>query len=195
MIEGQFYHIYNRGNNREDIFLEEKNYMYFLQKFDKYLGDKVSIYSYCLMPNHFHFLIKINEGLNLSAKNNSGLTILEKSFKNFFISYAKSVNKKYKRTGSLFQYKFKRKLVDDYGYLTALISYIHQNPIRAQLCDKEEDWKFSSYKDITENIEKRLDIKIRIKEVLELFDGLSGFHEYNSNYKDYIKTRDFLFNA
>ena len=61
MEQGSFYHIYNRGNNKQDIFFEEKNYDLFLKNFDKYLSSFVDVYAYCLMPNHFHFLIKIKE--------------------------------------------------------------------------------------------------------------------------------------
>ena len=61
MEESAYYHIYNRGNNKENIFTEEDNYIYFLSKYDKYLGNLVDTYSYCLMPNHFHLLIKVKE--------------------------------------------------------------------------------------------------------------------------------------
>ena len=59
--EGKFYHIYNQGNNKENIFYSLENYEYFLYKFDGYLSDLVEVYAYCLMPNHFHFLIRIKE--------------------------------------------------------------------------------------------------------------------------------------
>jgi len=58
---GKFYHIYNQGNNRENIFYSSDNYEYFLHKFDEYLSDFVDVYAYCLMPNHFHFLIRVKE--------------------------------------------------------------------------------------------------------------------------------------
>ena len=61
MQPGCFYHIYNRGNNRQNIFFEERNYLYFLRLFEKYLFNLVDVYAYCLMPNHFHFLIKIKD--------------------------------------------------------------------------------------------------------------------------------------
>ena len=61
MEEGNFYHIYNRGNNKQPIFFEKKNYYHFLNRFDKYLSSFLDIYAYCLMPNHFHFLAKIRE--------------------------------------------------------------------------------------------------------------------------------------
>ena len=68
MEPGNFYHIYNRGNNKENIFFEEKNYYYFLKKFDEYLSAFSDVYAYCLMPNHFHFLIKIKETSNKTSE-------------------------------------------------------------------------------------------------------------------------------
>ena len=59
--EGKFYHIYNRGNNRETLFYTEANYKYFLKKYDKYLSEYIDTYAYCLLPNHFHLLISVKE--------------------------------------------------------------------------------------------------------------------------------------
>ena len=69
-----YYHLYNRGNNKELIFFEDDNYNYFLSQFKKYVSPYCETYSYCLMPNHFHFFIRINEE-----------ALFEKGIKNFFI--------------------------------------------------------------------------------------------------------------
>ena len=61
LFEGQFYHIYNRGNNKENIFFNENNYNYFLKKYDFYFLDYLDIYCYCLLPNHFHLLVRVKE--------------------------------------------------------------------------------------------------------------------------------------
>ncbi len=83
---GKYYHIYNRGNNKENIFFELKNYEYFLKKFCYYLEKYVDIYAYCLMPNHFHFLIQVKETLSdTQIKYSSNLTIIEKAFRDFFM--------------------------------------------------------------------------------------------------------------
>ncbi|MDB5227104.1 MAG: hypothetical protein JWN78_1297 [Bacteroidota bacterium] len=66
---GEFYHLFNRGNNREIIFYTDENYHYFLRQFDKYLTGFIDIYAYCLLPNHFHFLIKIKEEEEISKIN------------------------------------------------------------------------------------------------------------------------------
>ncbi len=120
MEPGSYYHIYNRGNNREIIFREDENYRFFLLRYKKYLAAYVTTHAYCLMPNHFHFLDRINDDKSLAQRTSGKLTPLEKAFRDFFISYAKSFNKRYGRTGSLFQYKFKRKLADDLAYARGL---------------------------------------------------------------------------
>lgn len=178
--QGSFYHIYNRGNNKEAIFFEERNYNLFLNNFDKYLSSLVEVYAYCLMPNHFHFLIKIKEQQTSEVPKTSEvllktgskkLTPVEKAFKDFFISYAKSINKAYHRTGSLFQAKFKKKEITDDGYFTTIIQYIHANPVKAKLCSKYRDYKYSSYNAIVETGST----KIKRKEVLEWFGNQEIF--------------------
>lgn len=103
MIEfGKYYHIYNRGNNREDLFKEEKNYDYFLKLYAHHIDPIAETFAYCLMKNHFHLLIKIKEKEEIERhakflKLGKSLDPLQ-SFKNFFISYSKSINKSYGRT-------------------------------------------------------------------------------------------------
>ncbi len=182
MNEGVSYHIYNRGNNREKIFFEEENYHYFLQQHQKYLSNYVDTYAYCLMPNHFHFALRIKETSKVletfEVSKSKKLTPLEKAFRDFFISYAKSINKRYERTGSLFQYKFKRKPVTNADYLMRLIMYIHANPVDAKLCSDFEDWRFSSYNAVLGD----MPTEIKRHEVLELFDGRKNFIAWHKEY-------------
>lgn len=178
MIEGRYYHIFNRGNNRDALFYDVENYQYFIDKFRHYLDDFVEVYAYCLMKTHFHFLIKIK---NHPPANNSEnakpklLTPVEKAFRDFFISYAKSINKKYHRTGSLFQYKFKRKEIDNDFYLKNIIRYIHLNPVVAGLCNRPEEYEHSSYNKILS-----MDASwIKVDEIIELFGNLGQFKQFN----------------
>src|SRR6516225_5320626 len=105
---GNFYHIYNRGNNKENIFKEERNYLYFLELWKKYIVPIADNYCYSLLPNHFHFLLYTKE--NVEAKK------LRQGFSNIFNTYAKSINRAHERTGSLFQERFGRKVIDDENY-------------------------------------------------------------------------------
>jgi REP element-mobilizing transposase RayT len=147
MEQDRYYHIYNRGNNNDTLFYEDENYDYFIKKYRFYLDKYVDTLCYCLMKTHFHFLIKVKDiEPNISDINpKSNLTPLEKAFKDFFISYAKSINKKYHRTGSLFQYKFKRKEITDNFYLKNIIRYIHYNPVVSGYCLDPEYYAYSSY--------------------------------------------------
>ncbi|NVO01127.1 MAG: transposase [Bacteroidetes bacterium] len=178
MIEGGYYHVFNRGNNGDIIFYEEENYDYFLKKFRQYLDPFVDVFSYCLMNNHFHFLIRIKENEKLQYQNLTkqlALTPIEKAFRDFFISYAKSINKKYHRTGSLFQYKFKRKQIEDEIYLKNLIRYIHLNPVEAGICSVASDYNFSSFNAITKNDCEWLGSK----EIIEMFEDINNFKAFH----------------
>lgn len=181
MEPGEYYHIYNRSNNRELLFKEHENYLFFLRKFGDYLKMHVDTYAYCLMPNHFHFLIRINE-----LTNQDDLIL---AFKNFFISYVKSINEKYSRTGSLFQAKFKKKQVEEEHYLTGLIHYIHSNPIKAGLCKNFVDWPYSSYSSLIS--EKFTHLKR--EEVLDWFNGKEDFVTFHQQNIDYSTIKDYAF--
>jgi len=135
----RFYHIFNRGNNFENIFYKPKNYLYFLQKYDLYLSDYIDTYAYCLLPNHFHLLVKTKDSIFLKDRilNNSeeiGKAVSEQ-FRYFFISYAMSINIQEGRNGSLFLKNFKRILVDNEQYLKQMIYYIHYNPLKHNITD------------------------------------------------------------
>lgn len=154
-----YYHIYNRGNNGETIFLSDDNFNFFLSRWQKYIQPFVNVLSYCLMPNHFHFLIKVKSEEQI--KLNKSLTkplrlgkaescdvnsILEKQFQKFFMSYVHAFNRQQNRTGSLFQKRFKRIEISSNEYLTKIIHYIHHNPIHHGFVGSYEKWKYSSYR-------------------------------------------------
>ncbi len=133
---GNYYHVYNRGNNRQLIFFERDNYIYFLRQLRNHLiTNGVDIIAYCLMPNHYHLLVY------LQTDNFSEL------MQSFSLSYTKAINKRYHRVGSLFQGRFQAIHVDQEEYLLHLTRYIHLNPVSANLVKKAEEWEFSSYQD------------------------------------------------
>jgi putative transposase len=154
----EFYHIYNRGNNKEKIFFEPENYAFFLRTFLKYFPLALAeIHAFCLMPNYYHFLVRFIKDLDVSTR-----------MKYFGISYAKAVNNRYERTGHLFEGRFKIKHVDSDEYLLHLSRYIHLNPFFAQLVTKAEGWKYSSYRKYLSNSNSRSFSPVSIGKLREL---------------------------
>ncbi len=130
-----YYHLFNRSINEEKIFYKEDNYLYFLKKYHK-LTKYIDTLAYCLMPTHFHFLVKIiNEDTNK----------LKRAIGDLLSGYTKAINRQLNRHGSLFQQHTKANIIKDQKQLVASVHYIHQNPSRAELVKKLEDWVFSSY--------------------------------------------------
>jgi putative transposase len=154
---GLYYHIYNRGNNRENVFFEECNYRYFLQLYLKYVEPIAWTFAYCLLRNHFHFLVRIKDltGGPLEPLNSgdplghlSGLIELpnpSRQFSHFFNAYTRTINQRYHRTGALFQRPFGRIPVTTDAYFARLIVYIHQNPQKHGFVEDFRDWPYSSY--------------------------------------------------
>ena len=137
------YHLYNRGNNKQDIFFQERNYDFFKQKAFQELGSQVDILAYCLMPNHFHFLISTKVTLDGTKLSDSLRTLLS--------SYTRAIQKQERITGSLFQQNSKFKELVSNEYASTCFHYIHQNPLRAGLAVKLEDWPHQSFKEYWEN--------------------------------------------
>ncbi|MDR9409649.1 MAG: transposase [Balneolaceae bacterium] len=157
-VRENIYHIYNRGNNKQNIFFEEKNYHFFLQKMRTHLLLHCHLLAWCLMPNHFHWMIQVRhdyetiENEQPSENKSPVVQPLNKSVSTLLSSYTKAVNNMYDRTGSLFQRRTKSKnlspgLKTDNNYPLICFLYIHQNPIRSGLVENFGDWPFSSYQD------------------------------------------------
>ncbi len=141
----RFFHVYNRGVNRGNIFLTRRQYDLFLALMKKHHApEELSILAYCLMPNHYHFI--------LHQKTQYAIA---RYVRNVCDAFVKTVNRAVGRSGHLFGGSYKIKLIDDQAYLTHLTRYIHRNPIHARIVQKAEDWRFSSYRTYlgTENAE------------------------------------------
>jgi len=151
-----FYHIYNRGNNKAPIFFNRDNYIFFLRKVRKYFLAELDVLAYCLMPNHFHFLVYTRADFERKKYSDSLKIMLR--------SYTRAINKQENRSGSLFQQNTKMKLLksnthgmtqshamshkyQQIGDPFICFHYIHQNPVRAGLVSSMGNWEFSSYKD------------------------------------------------
>lgn len=146
LLENEIYHIYNQGNNKQQLFYQERNYDYFLRLTNKFIAPYCDILSYCLMPNHFHFMIYSNsESITKIKQGGNETTQLSNGFRKLQVSFALAINKQENRTGSLFRQHAKAKLIDNEQHALTCFHYIHQNPIKANLAANIADWKFSSY--------------------------------------------------
>jgi REP element-mobilizing transposase RayT len=135
--QGGYYHIYNRGNRKQDLFLEEIDYIGYLERLRKCKEKhKISVICYCLMPNHIHLLLRQDSE-----------NPLYKFIQSLHTSYSMYFNRKYDKVGHLFQGRFKQKELDKDEYLLQLSSYIHLNPLIDGLVEKLEDYQWSSYPD------------------------------------------------
>ena len=152
---GSFYHIYNRGNNREKIFYSRANYLYFMKKAHQALEPYSSTLAWCLMPNHFHYLVRTND-------DNFSTAGLSRNIGIWLRSYTRAINRQEGRTGSLFQQHTKAKELAsrDGNYPLVCFHYIHYNPIKAGLVNKLEDWEFSSYREYYGLRESRVNINL-----------------------------------
>ena len=166
--EGQYYHIYNRGNNKENIFIEEKNYGYFLEKLKKYIVPIADIYAYCLLKNHFHIVLRIKDRADIPEKFKEKVYL---PFSNLFNAYSKSINKAYNRTGSLFQEHLQRNRIENENYLKQLIIYVHLNPVKHRFTDNFGTYLHSSYRSYLSDKHSSIDRQF----ILELFDDLGNF--------------------
>ena len=180
---GNIYHVYNKAIGSELLFRKEDDYYFFLQKLERYIFPVAEIYSYCLMPNHFHLLIKIRSDEDViknlkRISNYAGVKILHQTFSNFLNSYAKSYNKVHKRAGRLFLYPFKRILVEEDEYLLTLINYIHRNPIHHGLVKNFSDWKYSSYNTLLSNGLTKISRDYVLSKFVSI-DEFIAFHEQN----------------
>lgn len=140
-----FYHVFNRGNNRQIIFPQQRNYSFFILKLKSILDKYCHIVAYCLMPNHFHLLLYIDEtSVGLQVKSKPLLQVLEQKLGTLQSSYTRAINNQESKSGSLFQTKIKVvELEDDHAF--TCFHYIHQNPLKANLAENFTEWPFSSY--------------------------------------------------
>jgi REP element-mobilizing transposase RayT len=132
---GGHYHLYNRGCHRASIFRQPQNYLFVLRRVKQYLGElELSLIAYCLMPNHYHFLVRQEAGQP------AGLLV-----QRVFNSYSKAYNRLYQHTGTLFEGNYRVKPVLQTAHLLQLCRYIHANPVKDGLVAQPGDWLYSNY--------------------------------------------------
>jgi len=166
---GNYYHIYNRGFDRSSIFREEDNYLFVLRKLKNYLAQlELTVIAYCLMPNHYHWLIRQNGDFS------AGLLA-----QRVFNGYTKAYNLRYNRSGTLFQGPYKVQKINNIDHLLNLCRYIHCNPVKDGLLSKLENWPYSNY---LEWVGKRKGSLVEKKFVSQHFSSPKEYEIYCDNY-------------
>jgi putative transposase len=198
--EHGIYHVYNRTNNLEKLFLSDENRLFFLKKYKEHLSAYLDTYCWCLLPNHFHLLVRVKPHKTITATikgkefNERSLTekkfleqqctlseLTEHGFKRFFQSYSLAFNKRHQRKGNLFYKPFKRVEVNKETHFTQAIVYIHANPVKHGLIKDFTLYEWSSWQSLLSNGETQL---LR-NEVLDWFGNKAGFiktHKELTNY-------------
>jgi putative transposase len=181
---GKYYHIYNRGNNGIDLFYEIENYKHFLRLYEKYIDPVAETYAWCLMKNHFHILVYIKETeeidstkLEYSSTDKPKIVSASKQFSNLFNAYTLAMNKRYNRTGSLFEKNFRRKVVNSETYFQKLVFYIHNNPVHHKFAENIIEYPWTSYGTVISNKKT----KLQREKVIEYFHDLENFKYYHSS--------------
>lgn len=185
---GSYYHIYNRGINGTDIFLEDKHYQVFLDKFQYHLDQIVDVFAYCLLGNHFHYLVQVKpeEVIRTFAKERYKKQELRdisrfvsSQFAHLFNGYTQAFNKDINRTGGLFESPYRRIEVKNESYFSALISYIHRNPELHGFVDDFQDYPHSSYCSHLNSTKTNL----RRETVVEWFGGKTQYQKFHQEQK------------
>ena len=208
LLYDTYYHIYNRGNNGENIFIQERNYEHFMNLYFKYIDPIAETFAYCLLRNHFHVSLKtktedeinetwketlkvsapnkkligqrnlVNQGSGQASKPLGFENYASQQFSNFFNAYAKAINNAYGRTGSLFQHPFGRVPITTDRQFWNVIAYIHQNPQKHKFVKDFRDWKWSSYGILI--AEKPT--KLKRNTVLDWFGGKESYLELHQQW-------------
>jgi putative transposase len=173
ILPDKYYHVFNKANNEEKIFRDDSDYQFFLRKLCELVTQNVDIYTFCLLPNHFHLLIKPKPLLQ-----DRGSKSINESLRKFFQIYVQYFNKKYERKGSLFLKSFRRIIVAEEFYLKLLVFYIHYNPQKHRVVADYRKYRYSSYRIF--GLEK--ETHLQKKDVLYWFnDNLSDFENYHQD--------------
>jgi putative transposase len=178
------YHIYNRGNNRERIFFEPDNYLFFLKKIKEHLVPVADVLVYCLMPTHYHIVGRVKQTQTSEIFKISEVSAtVSKAMMKLSVSYTKAINKRFQRAGVLFQGQFQAKPILTSSYLLNLCRYIHGNPVKDGLVADIAQWPYSNY---LEWIGER-DGKLVDKAFIQ--DNFDSPEEYRTFVWEYLQTR------
>jgi putative transposase len=176
-LPDQYYHVYNRGVNHQDIFSSDNNYRFLLSRVKSCLPEsQITMIAYCLMPNHYHFLLR-----------QDGIIPISSFIQAVFNSYAKAFNRASQRTGTLFEGPFRAVAVERFEYLLHLCRYIHRNPMEAGLVQHPAGWQFSNY---LEWVGKRAGTLVDMGFVKDNYPNPNEYEDFVMEYVSSEKTRE-----
>jgi putative transposase len=183
ILGDRYFHIFNRGNNGQQVFFTEENFKYFLRLFYQFMFPYVELLAYSLMPNHFHFLIKTKNSITLLKDGIPSYTdneveigkVVSNQFRRYFITYSMAINNQEKKTGSLFSKNFKRLEIEDEEYLRYVTFYIHINPQKHGWIEDFRKYTYSSWSAFNSNKTTHLNRNL----LIELFGGHDEFQNYH----------------
>lgn len=207
LIPSNYYHIYTKGVNSCDLFLEDDDYNRFLTLLDRYIEPIANIFAWCLMKNHLHLLIQVSENIGYKFFNRDrseelkwetqDLSLCEpharlpnpsRHFAHLFNAYTKPFNAKHNRKGNLFQRPFKRKQIDNLIYFKRVVTYIHHNPIHHGFSDHPMEYPWSSY--LTCITYKST--KVKRETIIGWFDNLVNFKDAHEHKLDVFQIEKWL---
>ena len=195
LLPNQIYHLFSRAIGNEKLFNTKENYYFFLQKLKQYTNPVCKVYTYSLLPNHFHLLVKIEEENNIikhfetvkkkrfDIQLHSLPDFVMERFSNFLNSYTKAFNKVNNRKGALFLDYLKRSLSNSDADFAAFIFYLHKNAVHHGITKSIGEWAFDSYNSILSNKKTSL-LKA---EVLQFFGSEEAFIKFHQQ-PVYLKT-------
>lgn len=184
----RFYHVYARGNSKRQIFKDEQDFLTFLRLLERYLSpkesknkygvsypnfyNKVELVAYCLLPNHFHLLIYQYHPKALTSFMQSIMT-----------SYSRYFNKKHKRSGPVWESRYRASLISDDSYLQHITRYIHLNP---------RQWKDYEYSSLPYYLQQDTLTWVCPNRITELFSDPQDYMYFLQDYQDIKKMNDIL---
>jgi len=187
LIPGESYHLFSRAVGNEKLFKSQENYRYFLNKFDSHTNRVAGLYTYSLIPNHFHLLVRIKSAETIipfyeeikqkpfdPLVTNLSDFIMER-FSNWLNGYTKAFNKMYRRKGSLFMDYLRRSHAKNDADFANFVFYLHKNAVHHGLTKTIGDWEWDGYKILLNDLPNQL---LR-KELLEFFGGEDAFVKYH----------------
>jgi REP element-mobilizing transposase RayT len=168
-LPGHYYHFYNRGAHRASIFKKHDNYIFVIRKIKEYSRQfNFVIIAYCLMPNHYHILMR-----------QAGDVLARLLPQRVFNSYVKAYNQAFDHSGTLFEGPYKVDMIERESHLRHLCRYIHANPVKDGLVQHPADWQYSNY---LEWMEQRAGALVDREFIQAYFGDVKTYEEFVQDY-------------